>query len=456
MVSLPPRKFFIGNEFVDSQHSNGQRITLLNPVDDSVVVDDLQLAGKEDVDRAVALANQAFRKGPWASFTGVQRAACLNKFADIVEKNVDHLAYCESLPTGRPIAGIIHMDLAHMAQVFRYYAGWADKIAGQSFSEDNGFAKIVRYEPLGVCASLASYNATFLYIGWKLAPALAAGNTVIFKPSEKSPLGILAMAPLFAEAGFPPGVVQFLTGARETGALLSSHQRIAKISFTGSIAAGRAVQEAATNSNLKKVTLELGGKSAAVVFDDVDFDLCVDCVGGGFLANSGQICVAASRVLIQESIATKFIQAIKEVFERARDGMGSSPLELSTQHGPVVDKSQFDRIMGYIEKGKQSAELVTGGKRKGSKGCFIEPTLFVNPTSDSPIWKEEIFGPVLTVKTFKTEKEAIELANDTVYGLACKEALINLIDCGTNTFPFFYSVSVHIRSLSSIACILGT
>ncbi|CRK15718.1 hypothetical protein BN1723_010768 [Verticillium longisporum] len=307
MVSLPPRKFFIGNEFVDSQHSNGQRITLLNPVDDSVVVDDLQLAGKEDVDRAVALANEAFRKGPWASFTGVQRAACLNKFADIVEKNVDHLAYCESLPTGRPIAGIIHMDLAHMAQVFRYYAGWADKIAGQSFSEDNGFAKIVRYEPLGVCASLASYNATFLYIGWKLAPALAAGNT---------------------------------------------------------------------------------------------------------------ICVAASRVLIQESIATKFIQAIKEVFERARDGMGSSPLELSTQHGPVVDKSQFDRIMGYIEKGKQSAELVTGGNRKGSKGCFIEPTLFVNPTSDSPIWKEEIFGPVLTVKTFKTEKEAIELANDTVYGLA--------------------------------------
>ncbi|EGY16163.1 aldehyde dehydrogenase [Verticillium dahliae VdLs.17] len=436
MVSLPPRKFFIGNEFVDSQHSNGQRITLLNPVDDSVVVDDLQLAGKEDVDRAVALANEAFRKGPWASFTGVQRAACLNKFADIVEKNVDHLAYCESLPTGRPIAGIIHMDLAHMAQVFRYYAGWADKIAGQSFSEDNGFAKIVRYEPLGVCASLASYNATFLYIGWKLAPALAAGNTVIFKPSEKSPLGILAMAPLFAEAGFPPGVVQFLTGARETGALLSSHQRIAKISFTGSIAAGRAVQEAATNSNLKKVTLELGGKSAAVVFDDVDFDLCVDwyafltfilveqyliwhlSVGGGFLANSGQICVAASRVLIQESIATRFIQAIKEVFERARDGMGSSPLELSTQHGPVVDKSQFDRIMGYIEKGKQSAELVTGGKRKGSKGCFIEPTLFVNPTSDSPIWKEEIFGPVLTVKTFKTEKEAIELANDTVYGLA--------------------------------------
>ncbi|EEY23066.1 aldehyde dehydrogenase [Verticillium alfalfae VaMs.102] len=401
MASLPPRKLFIGNELT----TRSSWMTFNWPE-------------KKMLTEPSRLQTRHSEKGPWASFTGVQRAACLNKFADIVEKNVDHLAYCESLPTGRPIAGIIHMDLAHMAQVFRYYAGWADKIAGQSFSEDNGFAKIVRYEPLGVCASLASYNATFLYVGWKLAPALAAGNTVIFKPSEKSPLGILAMAPLFAEAGFPPGVVQFLTGARETGALLSSHQRIAKISFTGSIAAGKAVQEAATNSNLKKVTLELGGKSAAVVFDDADFDLCVGCVGGGFLANSGQICVAASRVLIQESIAPKFIQAIKEVFEQARDGMGSSPLELSTQHGPIVDKSQFDRIMGYIEKGKQSAELITGGNRKGSKGCFIEPTLFVNPTSDSPIWKEEIFGPVLTVKTFKTEEEAIELANDTVYGLA--------------------------------------
>ncbi|KAM0273140.1 hypothetical protein ACHAQH_008489 [Verticillium albo-atrum] len=420
MNSLPARKLYIGNEFVDSQDSNAERLTLLNPVDDSVVVDDLQLAGKQDVDRAVALGKEAFRKGPWASYTGIQRAACLNKFADIVEKNVEHIANCESLPSGRPIAGIIHMDLAHMVQVFRYYAGWADKIAGQSFSEDNGFAKIVKYEPLGVCASLASYNATFLYVGWKLAPALAAGNTVIFKPSEKSPLGTLAMAPLFAEAGFPPGVVQILTGARETGSLLSTHMDIAKISFTGSIGAGKAVQEAATKSNLKKVTLELGGKSAAVVFEDSDFDLSVGCVGGGFLANSGQICVAASRVLVQESIAPRFIEAIKAIFEQARDGMGGSPLEMSTQHGPVVDKSQFDRIMGYIEKGKQTAELLTGGKRKGTKGCFIEPTLFVNPTADSPIWKEEIFGPVLTIKTFKTEEEAIELANDTVYGLACR------------------------------------
>lgn len=289
-------------QFVASIRPLGDKLTLLNPVDDSVVADDVPVAGKEDVDHAVALGREAFRNGPWKSFTGIQRSACLNRFADLVEKNVERLAYAESLPTGRPVAGIIHFDLTHMVQVYRCeqnhsifawhgwllnnadwqtpaartdYAGWADKIAGESFGEDNGFAKLVRYKPLGVCAGVASWNATFMYVGWKLAPALAAGNTVIFKPSEKSPLGVLAMAPLYAEAGFPPGVVQFVTGGPETGSLLASHMNIAKISFTGSIAAGKAVQEAATRSNLKKTTLELGGKSPALVFGDADFQNAV-------------------------------------------------------------------------------------------------------------------------------------------------------------------------------------
>lgn len=270
------------------------------------MADDLPIAGREDVDRAVAIAKEAFRRGPWATFTGGQRAACLQNLADLVEKNAERLAQAESIPTGCPAAGIMQFDLAHMVQVFRCkpastttcaycrtqtppscrimdadtslskdYAGWADKIAGESFGEDNGFAKIVRHKPLGVCAGIASWNATFMYIGWKMAPALAAGNTFIFKPSEKSPLGALAVAPLFAEAGFPPGVVQFLTGAQETGALLASHMDIAKVSFTGSVAAGRAVQEAATRSNLKRTTLELGGKSPALVFADADFENAV-------------------------------------------------------------------------------------------------------------------------------------------------------------------------------------
>ncbi|KAJ4185344.1 hypothetical protein NW759_016989 [Fusarium solani] len=190
---------------------------------------------------------------------------------------------------------------------------------------------------------------------------------------------------------------------------------ISKISFTGSIAGGKAVQEAATRSNLKKVTLELGGKSPAIVFDDADFEEAVNSVAGGFLANCGQICVAASRVLVHDSIAGKFITAVKVVFESVAKDLGGNPQETTTTHGPVVDKMQFDRIMSYIDKGKQTAQLVTGGNRKGVKGCFIEPTLFVNPEKNSP---DEVFGPVLTVKTFRTEEEAIELANDPQYGLA--------------------------------------
>ncbi|KAG6997360.1 Aldehyde dehydrogenase, cytosolic 1 [Fusarium oxysporum f. sp. conglutinans] len=412
-------------KYVGSLEQPAKEWKLVSPVDDSVVVNDAILAGKADVDRVVAASEEAFRQGPWSTFSGIQRAACLNKFAALVEKNAEYLAYVESLPTGRPVGFIQDRDLTHMVQVFRYYAGWADKIAGQSFTEEQGSAKIVRYKPLGVCASIVSWNGTFMYVGWKVAPALAAGNTakmplfqVIFKPSEKSPLGALALGPLFAEAGFPPGVVQFLPGARETGSLLASHMRISKISFTGSVAGGKAVQEAATRSNLKRVTLELGGKSAAIVFSDADFATAVRGVAEGFLENSGQICVAASRLLVEESIADKFIDAVRAVFETATAELGGNPLEKSTRHGPVVDQIQFDHIMSYIETGKASAQLLTGGKRKGTKGCFIEPTIFVHPTDDSPVWKEEIFGPVLTIKTFKDEQEAIFLANDTAYGLA--------------------------------------
>ncbi|GAM89099.1 hypothetical protein ANO11243_071340 [Dothideomycetidae sp. 11243] len=421
-MSSLQNSLFINNEYVDSQEKLS--LKLISPVDDSVVSDRVQVAGRKDVDHAVACATAAFRDGPWASFTGQQRAACMNKFADLVEKHAETLAQQESLPVGRPVAGIRFFDIVKMAETFRYYAGWADKIQGESFTEkDSGYFKIVRYEPLGVCAGIVSWNATFLYVGWKVAPALAAGNTFIFKSSDKSPFGAAALGAIVKEAGFPPGVVQFITGGAETGSFLASHQGIRKISFTGSIQGGKAVQNAATQSNLKRVTLELGGKSPAIVFDDASFEIAVGSVGGGFLANSGQICVAASRVLVQESIAERFCGEIKSIFEAASKKLGSSPSELSTEHGPVADQMQFDRIMSYVAKGKSTATLVTGGQRKGNKGCFIEPTLFLNPDKDSPIWKEEIFGPVLTVKTFKTEAEAIELANDSIYGLAVSAKL---------------------------------
>ncbi|KAH7389973.1 aldehyde dehydrogenase [Pyrenochaeta sp. MPI-SDFR-AT-0127] len=408
-----PTKLFINNQYVDA--SSQEKLILINPHDDSEITSQVHSANSADVDKAVAAAQHAYRKGPWATYTGAQRAACMLKFADLVEQNSDRLKALESLPTGKPISGL-DFDLAHMVQVYRYYAGLADKIKGDTYPEDNGVYKIVRYEPLGVCSGIASWNATFLFVGWKIAPALAAGNCFIFKASEKSPLGALALGPLFAEAGFPPGVVQFLSGAGEAGAALSGHMGIAKISFTGSIIAGRKVQETATRSNLKKVTLELGGKSPAIVFDDASLEETAAAVGGGFLVNSGQICAASSRVLVQEGIAPKLTEAIKRIFESTK--LGTNPLDASTGYGPVVDKAQFDRIMSYVELGKQSATLLTGGSQRGTKGCYIEPTAFVNPSKDSRILREEIFGPVLTIQTFRTEEEAIALANETDYGLA--------------------------------------
>ena len=239
----------------------------------------------------------------------------------------------------------------------------------------------------------------------------------IFKSSEKAPLAMLSMARFYKEAGFPPGVVQFISGAAATGALLSSHMQISKISITGSIGAGIKVQEQATKSNLKKVVLELGGKSPAIVFDDADLPTALGSTSHGFLFNSGQICAAASRLYVQEGIAPKFIEALKVEFENATKAMGADPREKATSLGPLADKAQFDRVLSFIEAGKQGAQLLIGGVRKGEKGCFVEPTIFLNPAKDNCCYKDEIFGPVLLVNTFKTEEEVIALANNTTYGL---------------------------------------
>lgn len=229
---------------------------------------------------------------------------------------------------------------------------------------------------------------------------------------------MLSMARLFKEAGFPPGVVQFISGGGATGSLLSSHAKIAKISITGSINAGIKVQEQATRSNLKKVVLELGGKSPAIVFNDADFALAVGNTSHGFLVNSGQICAAASRLYVQEDIAPKFIEAVKGEFEKASSTLGTDPRDKTTVLGPLADKAQFDTVLRFIEDDKKGAKLLTGGKRKGEKGYFLEPTIFLDPSDDNRAYKEEIFGPVLVIKTFKTEEDVIKLANNSSYGLA--------------------------------------
>ncbi|KAL4953877.1 aldehyde dehydrogenase domain-containing protein [Aspergillus filifer] len=417
-----PTQLFINNQYIDS--SSPDRLTVVNPYDESPIAASAHAANQKDIDSAVATATTAY-KTTWAQTSPAQKQACMLKFADLVERDAERLAVLESLPTGKPVTPTKMFDIAHMVEVWRYYAGWTDKISGETYPESNGVYKIVRHEPLGVCAGIASWNATFMYIGWKIAPAVAAGNCFIFKPSEKSPFGALALGALFAEAGFPPGVVQILNGGAATGAALASHPGIAKISFTGSVGGGKAVQDLATKSNLKKVTLELGGKSPAIVFDDVELE---KALGGvcGFLFNSGQVCVATSRVLVQKSLLPKFTAAIKTAFEESSSTLGENPLSPSTMYGPIVDKAQFDKIMNYIAIGKKTGEILTGGERKGDKGFFIKPTIFVNPDPESPVVKEEIFGPVMVIQSFETEEEALKLANGSVYGLAASVYTSNI------------------------------
>jgi aldehyde dehydrogenase (NAD+) len=300
------------------------------------------------------------------------------------------------------------------------YAGWADKIKGDSYPAEDGFYKIVRKEPLGVCCGITAWNASLMFCSWKGGPALAAGNTVIIKPSEKSFLGTLAIAALVKAAGFPPGVFQVLVGDGKVGALLSSHMDIDKISFTGSTATGKRIQEAATKSNLKRVTLELGGKGPALVFDDADLDKALFWVTLGITVNTGQVCAATSRLLVQKSIADAFLEKVKAGLGAMSQALGGDPQDVSTHYGPVVDAQQFQKVTDYINEGKKRTKLLTGGQEYEKNGYYIAPTVFLDPEPDEKIWTEEIFGPVLCVKTFETEEEAIKLANDTQYGLSSK------------------------------------
>lgn len=276
--------------------------------------------------------------------------------------------------------------------------------------------KLVCHEPLGVCAAINPYNAPVALLIVKAAACLATGNVLIVKPSEKTPLGSLAVAPLFEQAGFPKGVLQVVTGAGSTGALLAEHMRIRKISFTGSIATGKKVQEMAAKSNLKRVTLELGGKSPAVVFEDANLDNALTWTINAILARSGQVCVAASRVYVQKGIAEEFVKRYVEKMRAAAGDLGD-PQDVSVKLGPLVDESQFERVKGMVERGKNEAELVVGGVQYGSTGCYMEPTVFLNPKADAEILRNEIFGPVSILKTFETEEEVLRMANDTEYGL---------------------------------------
>ncbi|KAL2858424.1 aldehyde dehydrogenase domain-containing protein [Aspergillus pseudoustus] len=419
MTTIPSAKeltkLYINGSYITPK--SGQTYTLYNPSDASIVSEQIPIAGQEDVDSAVAAAEEAFH-GEWSKFSGAQRSACLRNLAQLLdeEDRLIKILTLDSLSTGNPVSIIPTREKTYIMGQLLYYAGWTDKLRGDYFPDDDGFVKLVRHEPLGVCAGINPFNAPAATLIMKAAPCLATGNTLILKPSEQSPLGSLAIAPLFEAAGFPKGVFQVLTGAGDTGALLASHMRIRKISFTGSVATGKKIQIAAAQSNLKRVTLELGGKSPAVVFEDANIENALTWTINGILARSGQVCVAASRVYVQRSIADKFIEEYKTRMKAAVEKLGD-PLDTATALGPLVNKAAFERVTKMIERGKNEAELVVGGVRHTEQGYFIEPTVFLNPNKDAEIYKNEVFGPVAIVKTFDTEEEVLRLANDTEFGL---------------------------------------
>jgi aldehyde dehydrogenase (NAD+) len=379
-----------------------------------VITGEVHCAGEEDVNDAVAAAKAAF-KGTWGKMASSERQKIMLKLADLLDENSLALLELESIAMGQPtaLAGVFG---SYLGKTVRYYAGWCDKLPGEMQPEDgDGQYKLIRYEPMGVCAGIAAWNATLLFLCFKVMPAIAAGNTFIFKSSEKSPLGSLAFGELIKRAGFPPGVINIISGPGSTGALLASHMEIKKISYTGSVAAGRKVQVAATNSNLKRVTLELGGKSPSIIFPDADIENALTQSSQNFLVNSGQICVAATRVFVHEDIADNFIEGLKARFEMFKGTMGD-PLKKETFLGPLADKAQTARVQSFFDQGKKDGvEFLTGGKINGN---FIDPTIMKNPPLDSTVWRQEIFGPALGIRTFKTEEEVIELANDTSYGLS--------------------------------------
>jgi aldehyde dehydrogenase (NAD+) len=415
-----PIGLFINNEFVEGVDK--QKFEVINPATEEVITSVCE-ATEKDVDIAVKAARKAFNT-TWKQTTANERSRLLLKLADIAEKNTDLIAAVESLDNGKSITNA-RGDVAAAVGCIRYYGGWADKITGKTIDISPDMFHYTRPEPIGVCGQIIPWNFPILMFAWKLGPALATGNTVVMKTAEQTPLSALVFAQFIKEAGFPPGVFNILSGFGKTaGAAVASHMDIDKVAFTGSTLVGRLIMKAAAESNLKKVTLELGGKSPNIVFDDADIDAAIEWVNFGIYYNHGQCCCAGTRIFVQEGIYDKFIAAFKK---RSAENKVGDPFAEETFQGPQVSQLQYDRIMGYIKSGKdEGATIETGGERHGDKGYFIQPTIFSNVRPDMKIMQEEIFGPVCAIAKFKTAEEVIELGNNTVYGLAAAVHTSNL------------------------------
>lgn len=367
------------------------------------------------MDIAVKAARKAF-EGVWSQTTPSARGSMLAKLADLLEEHIEILAAIESLDNGKALT-MAKGDVGMAAGCLRYYGGWADKIHGKTIDTDPDNLNYTRHEAVGVCGQIIPWNFPLVSWSWKIGPALACGNTVVLKTAEQTPLSALYAANLVEKAGFPPGVVNIISGfGSVAGAAIASHMDIDKIAFTGSTTVGRGILQAASKSNLKKITLELGGKSPNIVFNDANIQDAISWVNFGIFFNHGQVCCAGSRVYVQSGIYDKFVDNFKA---RTAKNIVGNPFDAETFQGPQVSKQQFDRIMNHIQSGKDDgAKVEAGGGRHGSEGYFIQPTVFSNVSPDMKIMQEEIFGPVVVLCKFETEEEAVRAANDSRYGLA--------------------------------------
>lgn len=374
----------------------------------------------EDVERAVSAASRAFNSGAWATMKPSQRGHLLRKLGDLVAENAQALAETEVRDNGKLIVEMLG-QLRYIPQWYYYYGGLADKIEGSVIPIDKAeILNFTKYEPLGVIAAITAWNSPLLILTWKLAPALAAGNTVVIKPSEHASVSTLEFVKLVEQAGIPAGVVNVVTGyGGEVGHQLVSHPKVAKVAFTGSEMGGKSVYIAAANG-IKRATLELGGKSPNIVFDDASLDNAVKGVISGIFAATGQTCIAGSRLLVQESIYDNFMKRLVDFAKTAKMG---DPSDSKTQVGPVTTRQQYDKVLNYIDiANKEGAKCVLGGapakRSEFGQGWFVEPTIFTNVSNQMRIAREEVFGPVLAAIRFKDEDEAVSIANDSVYGLA--------------------------------------
>jgi aldehyde dehydrogenase (NAD+) len=413
-VAIGQTKLLINNRWVNSR--SGKTFPTINPSTGEEICQVAE-ADEADVNEAVKVARHAFEKGPWRKMSAAERGRLLYKLADLVEKNVEDLARLEALDNGKPYSVAKAADLGLSIASYRYYAGWADKVQGKTIPVAGNYFSYTRPEPVGVVGQIIPWNFPLLMQAWKLAPALATGNTIVMKPAEQTPLTALRIGELILEAGFPEGVVNILPGYGPTaGAAIANHMDVDKIAFTGSTEIGKVVMRAAANSNLKRVSLELGGKSPNIVFADADMTEAVEGCHFALFFNMGQCCCAGSRLFVEAKCYDEFVE---KSIARAKKRKVGDPFDPETEQGPQVDSDQFDKIMGYIETGKkEGASLVAGGKRVGSKGYFIEPTVFTDVKDDMTIAQEEIFGPVMSIIKFDSIDEVIDRANRTAYGLA--------------------------------------